>query len=118
MAIDPWSVAANVGATASAVAVMGGMFWQTIKSQTKIIAAQAINDLGVVSKETYDKDRAEFKEELKQIRQVHHEFGILKNDMEHLKESNNRIEGKVDGLSGEITGAIMRVAQIQGKLEK
>ncbi len=77
----------------------------------------AVNEQ-MVPKAEYEKDKAAMLLDINQIKKFDREFAVLKNQIEHLQSDTKDIKAAVGGLSGEITGAIARVAELSGKVSR
>lgn len=107
----------NLGVNAlTMMTLVGGMlgvFWRFVNKQTRAIVLESAVPLS-----TYKEDQKRLEERLARAEQFDIEFAVLKNQVSHVQQDTTEIKQKVSDLSGEITGAIMRVAKIQGKLEQ
>ena len=106
-------IAANIGGVIVAGLAMVGYLKKSIRAE----AQAAVND-GAVSKAEYIENQKAMWNEINQIKKFDAEFGTIKATLAHQQSDISEIKSDVKGLSGEITGAITRVAEMTGRLSK
>lgn len=120
MAIDFLQVAVNLAVVGGSVGAFGIWYKSYILGEVSLVLGKQM-----VQRDDYDRERDEDRRdrdemwlEIANIKKFDVEFAVMKNQLQHVQKDTSEIKATVNGLSSEITGAIMRVAEIKGQLNK
>lgn len=107
------NLAVNSATIVTLVGAMLAGFWRFVNKQTKAIVLE-----NAVPMAKYLEDQERLEERLARAERFDTEFAVLKNQVAHVQQDTTDIKRQVENLSGEITGAINRVWEMKGRMDR